>query len=255
MKDFTFSIYADLLKTIKRSNYVFSTFEAFQANSQKSKVVVLRHDVDRLPKNASEMAGIEYDFNIRATYNFRILPGIFKGEIVKDIVNKNHELAYHYEDLTIAKGDHEVAIKHFERQLQKIREFYPSKTICMHGSPLTQWDNRELWKEYDYRDYGIIAEPYFDVDYSEVFYVTDTGRAWNNESVNVRDTVNSGFDIQINSTQHMIELFKQDKMPDKVIINTHPHRWFDFGFGWMKELVWQNVKNAAKKLLVSRGKK
>ena len=55
----------------------------------------------------------------------------------------------------------ELAIEDFERNLEKFREFYPVKTICMHGSPLSKWDNRDLWKRYDYRDYGIIAEPYF----------------------------------------------------------------------------------------------
>ena len=33
----------------------------------------------------------------------------------------------------------------------------------MHGSPLSKWDNWDLWEKFDYRDYGIIAEPYFDL--------------------------------------------------------------------------------------------
>ena len=59
----------------------------------------------------------------------------------------------------------------------------------MHGSPLSKWDNRDLWKRYDYRDFGIIAEPYFDVDFNEVLYLTDTGRRWNNSKASVRDKV------------------------------------------------------------------
>ena len=61
----------------------------------------------------------------------------------------------------------------------------PVKTICMHGSPLSKWDNRDLWKRYNYRDYGIIAEPYFDVDFDEVFYITDTGRRWDGDKVSI----------------------------------------------------------------------
>jgi hypothetical protein len=45
--------------------------------------------------------------------------------------------------------------------LEKLREFYPVKTICMHGSPLSKYDNKKIWEKYDYRDYGIIAEPSF----------------------------------------------------------------------------------------------
>ena len=123
----------------------------------------------------------------------------------------------------------------------------------MHGSPMSRWDNRELWKKYDYRDYGIIAEPYFDVDYSKVFYITDTGRSWNNESVSLRDTVNSDFNIEIRNTGHMIQLIETGRMPDKIMINTHPQRWFNPGFGWVKEFVLQNTKNVVKKLIIRNG--
>jgi len=58
----------------------------------------------------------------------------------------------------------ELAIDDFRLNLEKLRELYPVKTICMHGSPLSKWDNRDLCKRYNYRDFGIIGEPYFDVD-------------------------------------------------------------------------------------------
>jgi len=61
----------------------------------------------------------------------------------------------------------------------------------MHGSPLSKWDNRDLWKRYNYRDFGIIGEPYFDVNFDKVLYLTDTGRRWDGEGVSVRDKVTS----------------------------------------------------------------
>lgn len=149
----------------------------------------------------------------------------------------------------------DLALEVFEENIKKFREIYPVKTICMHGSPLSKYDNKDLWRKYNYRDYGIIAEPYFDVDYDKVFYITDTGRAWNKGESSVRDKVSSGFDLNIKSTRHMIELFQQNKMPDQIIINTHPQRWFDFGVGWVKELVWQNAKNVVKRVVVSRGQR
>ncbi len=54
----------------------------------------------------------------------------------------------------------------------------PVSTVCMHGSPLSRVSNLDLWKKYDYRGLGIIAEPYLDIDFDEVFYLTDTGRRW-----------------------------------------------------------------------------
>ncbi len=74
------------------------------------------------------------------------------------------------------------------------RKIVPVKTICMHGSPLSKYDNKELWEKYDYRDYGIIGEPYFDINFNEVFYLSDTGRSWNNSDANVRDKVVRGLE-------------------------------------------------------------
>jgi len=96
----------------------------------------------------------------------------------------------------------ELAIEDFERNLEKLRKFYPVKTICMHGSPLSKWDNRDLWKKYDYRDFGIVGEPYFDLDFDEVFYLTDTGRRWDGDRVNVRDKVFRGEDKRVSGLEN-----------------------------------------------------
>jgi hypothetical protein len=68
-----------------------------------------------------------------------------------------------------------------------MREIAPAVTICMHGSPLSKWDSRLLWQKYNYRDFGITGEPYFDIDFSQVLYLTDTGRRWDGEKVGLRD--------------------------------------------------------------------
>ena len=104
----------------------------------------------------------------------------------------------------------------------------------MHSSPLSKWDNRDLWKRYDYRDFGIIAEPYFDADFNEVLYLADTGRSWNNSNTNVRDKVNSKFDITIKDTHHLIEKIQNNELPDKIMMNVHPQRWTDRPFPWVR---------------------
>ena len=178
------------------------------------------------------------------------MPVSFDEKVIEQIGILGHEIGYHYEDLSIAKGDPEKAIRYFEEQLDRFRRFYPVKTICMHGSPLSRYDNRDLWKHFNYRDFGIIGEPYFDVDFGQVFYISDTGRKWNNERASVRDKVEGGFDIRIKNTFHLIELAEKGALPEKVMLTVHPQRWFDFGFGWVKEFVGQNVKNVVKSLLV-----
>jgi hypothetical protein len=249
-KDFTLSAYQQLLQALKASGYAFFAFEDFIAYPPVGKAVVMRHDVDRIPLNALKMARIEQRAGIRATYYFRIVPQVWDEGIIQAVVDLGHEAAYHYEDLTIAKGDYQKAIAHFATQLQRLRRFYPSKTICMHGSPLSPWDNRKLWERYDYRDFGIIAEPYFDLDYARVFYITDASRAWNNRSLSVRDKVQSGFDIPIRNVFHLMRLLEADRLPQKLIINTHPHLWFEGGSGWYLSLIKQQMKNIFKYLLI-----
>jgi len=120
----------------------------------------------------------------------------------------------------------------------------------MHGSPFSKYDNKKIWEKYDYSDYGIIAEPYFDIDFNEVFYLTDTGRAWNKSATSVRDKVNSKFDIKIKDTHHLIEKIQNGELPDKIMINVHPQRWNDEFVPWFSELVRQSVKNVVKRILV-----
>jgi len=247
--DFTLKTYCSIILSIKNSGYEFQTFENF-ITKPKERVVVLRHDVDRLPANALKIAKIEHEHSIQASYYFRIVKNVWDEKIIKEIASLGHEVAYHYEDLSLCKGNIEKAIKHFEHHLEKIRYFYPVKTICMHGSPMSKWDNRNLWKSFNYKDYGILGEPYFDVDYKKVFYITDTGRSWKNEDFNVRDIVDSGFNINVKNSKHLIKLIVENKLPSQIIINTHPHRWFRFGVGWINELIMQNVKNIIKRIIV-----
>lgn len=247
--DFTQKIYKQLLENLLKNGYTFQTFEDF-VTKPKLKVVVLRHDVDKLPQNALDLAKIENSLGLQASYYYRIVKESNVPDLINAVKALNHEIGYHYEDLTLARGDKKKAIEMWENNLEYFRTYYPIKTACMHGSPMSKWDNRLIWDDYNYKDYGIIAEPYFDINYNEVFYITDTGRSWNSSSVSVRDKVETSFDIKVKSTSHFIELVKKNELPNKIIINTHPQRWFDEGLNWFTELVMQNLKNQVKKLIV-----
>jgi hypothetical protein len=269
MHEFTLDIYELILNRLDAQGYIFSTFKEYISN-HKNKAVIVRHDVDRLPNNSLQMAKLENRLGIKATYFFRIVKESYDENIIRQIKDMGHEIGYHYENLSLCRGNYELSILNFELNLEKLRKIYPVKTICMHGSPLSKYDNKKIWEKYDYRDYGIIAEPYFDIDFNEVFYITDTGRAWNNSKVSVRDKVprlnplrsssaknltgqakvNSKFDIKIKSTHHLIEKIQNNELPDKIMLNAHPHRWFDFGYNWYKELLMQNFKNQVKSLIV-----
>jgi len=237
------------LNCLRENNYHFQTLEE-HVTLDNNRSAVLRHDVDKLPHKALEMAEIENSLGIKSSYYFRIVKVSNNPEIIKKIVKLGHEIGYHYEDLSLAKGNVEKAIDLFEKNLKYFRSFYPVKTICMHGSPLSKWDNRELWKKYNYQDFGIITEPYFDIDYDDVLYITDSGRSWNKTKAVIRDKVNTKFSYDIKNTTELINMISEGLLPDKIIINTHPQRWSDPGFFWLNELIFQNLKNQIKRFYV-----
>ena len=125
----------------------------------------------------------------------------------------------------------------------------------MHGSPLSKIDNRLLWEKFDYQNYGIIGEPYFDVDFDNIFYLTDTGRKWCGEDVSIRDKVSSTYSCKYRSTNDIIDALIDGNFPSRVMITTHPQRWSDKFLPWIWELVAQNTKNIFKKLVVYHANK
>ena len=251
MIDFTLKTYKKLLISLKNKSYSFYTFEEFLTKKNlNKKYIILRHDVDKKPQNSLKTAIIENELVIKASYYFRIKKCSYNEEVIKNIAELGHEIGYHYENLAITKGDYKKAMEDFKINLDKFCKYYPVKTICMHGSPLSKYDNKLLWSKYNYRDFDIIGEPYFDIDFNEVFYLTDTGRSWNNSKASIRDKVNSSYKYNFKSTFEIINILQSNKLPDKIMITTHPQRWNNNFFLWYKELIFQNSKNIIKRFFI-----
>ena len=242
MIDFTIERYKDLLQALIANNYNFQTFEEFIQKPHK-RAVILRHDVDLLPENSLLFARIQKSLGIKGSYYFRAVPESWDQKIIQEIASLDHEIGYHYECLTTTSGNLKAGIKNFEKNLSLLRELAPVSTICMHGSPMSKYDSKDLWKTYRYQDYDIIAEPYFDVDYNTVFYITDTGRRWDGHKYSVRDRVNTKFTQTYHTTSQIIGSLNNTSFPSQTMFTFHPQRWNDNLMKWSKELVVQNVKN------------
>jgi hypothetical protein len=251
MMDFTLDTYKKLLSALREKGYPFQTFASFLEKPLPMSVI-LRHDIDDRKENSLHFARIQHEWGICGTYYFRVVPCSFDQTIIREIAGLGHEIGYHYEDMDIANGDASAAIRHFEQQLRKFRELFPVKTICMHGSPLSPFDNKTLWEHYRFEDFGIIGEPYFSLDFNRVLYLTDTGRRWNGAKVSVRDKVKSGFSYDFRTTGDIIRELNRRGLPAQVMITFHPQRWSDTLVGWTRELVMQNVKNMVKKTFYAR---
>lgn len=246
--DFTVDKYEMLLNALRESNYSFQTFDEF-LKTPKLKCIILRHDVDLLPYNSLNFARIQSKFGIKGSYYFRAVPESWNEAVIKEIASLGHEIGYHYECLTTTNGDLLKGIQDFEMNLSALRKLATVRTICMHGSPLSKHDSRDLWKKYKYSDFNILGEPYFDVDFRKVYYLTDTGRKWDGDKVSVRDKVDSGFDLKFHTTDEIISAAKKNQLPNQVMFTFHPQRWNNDVISWTKELVTQSIKNVVKKVL------
>jgi len=285
--DFTLKIYKEMLTALQTQGFSFQTYADYSANTNAGninpqslvirlspshetskisnftlseaevpKLILLRHDVDLLPGNSLATAKLEHALGIKGSYYFRAVPESWDERIIREIAALGHEIGYHYESLTTCNGDMEKAYKDFTANLEKLRRLAPVKTICMHGSPRSPWDSKDLWKNYNYRELGIIGEPYFDTDFSEFFYLTDTGRRWDGWKFSVRDKIPLHQDrwiqqgLVFRGTGEIIKAARAGALPARIMITVHPQRWNDAFLPWAKELVWQNVKNQGKLVLV-----
>lgn len=248
-KDFTISAYRSLLAALKDRNYNFQTVSGFVQNPA-DRAVMLRHDVDARKHHSLEFARIQHSQGIVGTYYFRVVPQSFDETVIRQIYEMGHEIGYHYEDMAFTHGDPHKAIKLFEKHLARLRNVAPINSICMHGSPASRFDNRDVWKHYNYRDFGVEIEPYFDIDFRKVFYLTDTGRRWDGFKVSVRDRVEDHFGISFHSTQEIVRALEGGQFPEKVMFNFHPQRWTGNMRIWWQDAGVQLMKNSAKYWLI-----
>ncbi|MDP1621141.1 MAG: hypothetical protein Q8M08_02260 [Bacteroidales bacterium] len=295
--DFTILTYRQLLNALLSRGCVFQTFSEYLKDPAE-KAVILRHDVDARKEHALRFAKIQAEPGIRGSYYFRVAPQSWDEKIIREINDLGHEIGYHYETMESVsakwkKGNVrwkrkmqdgkckmqdakykmqeivDVAYEEFCRNLEMFRRIVPVETICMHGSPLSKFDNREIWKKYDYRSLGIIGEPYFDLDFRRVAYLTDTGRMWDGERFSVRDKAPqkeyriSNIEYRMSnggnsrpgyhSTFDIIRAVENGTFPLPVMMTFHPQRWHDSMLSWSRELIFQKAKNLVKRgFFVSR---
>lgn len=259
IRDFTLEKYRLLCQAIVESAVQVTTIHKYLLKPDQAKrMLVLRHDVDRCPQNALLMAKLESEFKLRSTYYFRFKLHVFKTDIIRQIADLGHDIGYHYETLSKARGNFPEALKLFEHELSEFRKITQVHTICMHGSPLSPFDNRDLWKKYDFHQFNLTGEAFLSIDYRKVQYFTDTGRTWKKTQFNIRDfSPGSQPANAIKSTDDLIMAIRQKTYP-QICISAHPERWastlpnwvFSFGFDQLSNFLkagFQLIKSALSK--------
>lgn len=255
MIDFTMDAYRDYIAAIKSSFSDILSFDyLIQSSSWPNSFCVLRHDVDRKPYNALNMARLENQMGIHATYYFRTKPETFKPKIIRHIHRLGHEIGYHYESLSDARGNNEAALKDFALNLERLRSLVPVRTISMHGRPLSAQNNIDLWRlKENHRllieQFNLLGEIYLDIDYTDVVYISDTGRNWNSTQSNIRDHVNSKLLHDFQNGRHLLDFLKCSTNNRQMIFMTHPERWSKHSLEYMLQILMDSTTNFIKRFL------
>jgi len=251
-RDFTLEKYRELCHVLLEKSDIYTVFD-YLTKKPDGNSTVLRHDVDRRIGNALRMAHLENEMGIRSSYYFRY-PSTFKPEVIRQIYNMGHEVGYHYEVLSRAKGNYEKAIELFQSELGEFRKICEINTICMHGSPLSKYDNRDLWNQFDYHSFGIAGEAFLSFEQNNecVIYLTDTGRTWDGKN-SIRDVIrkNSEYSIPLSlKCTDEINVWLKEYPVNTLYLTTHPERWSKSTGEWLLSSCLDFSMNCGKRILM-----
>lgn len=236
-REFTLLKYKKLLDQFPKGNFTVKG-----AIINKNQIGIIRHDVDRPPKNVLKIAEIENKLGIQSTYYFRVSKKHFRPDIITKVKSFGHEIGYHYEVLDKAYGDIEKAFEIFNKEWALFTQ-WNSSTICAHGNPRTIYNNLNIWKFYNIQEFGIIGEAYLSIDFRRYFYFSDVGRKWN-----FRFNEKLQNNLKIKTVDQLADLIMNNHLKN-IYILIHPSRWNDEYFPWLKELIFQYFKNKVKRVL------
>lgn len=278
-RDFSIEKYKQIITQIINSEYRSISLKDFLSNKNSSgyKFVILRHDIDTkydLPI-ALEMAKFEAQNNITASYYFRTVPETLDLNVIKEIVDLGHEIGYHYEVMSLAKGNEREALIRFRKDLELLRTIYPVKTICQHGGAMGHynttsikglfkigWDylrgkikkieyypSLVLWEKYKFEDFGLIGDAYLSIDFKKVKYFSDTGQRWDSFNTRIMDNIDEGDNnlITARTSNDLINIIKSGKLKQLNLL-VHPANWHDNLWDWIKWRILQKIRNTLKKL-------
>ena len=99
--NFTYKSFAELIALLRGSGYSFANFTN---HDNVNKPVILRHDIDLSLGKALELARIEHENNVSATYfvllstDFYNIFSIKSNEILVKILGLNHEIGLHFDE-------------------------------------------------------------------------------------------------------------------------------------------------------------
>jgi hypothetical protein len=185
----------------------------------------LRHDVDRLPTRALVMAQAESALGIASTYYFRCdRRGRFPARVIERIGALGHEVGFHYECLSRAGGDPELALERFGSELAVLRGMAQVRTVSPHGAPSSAHSNMDFARAIGLAGLDLIGDASL-IDFTAILYITDTGGTFGSPH-NRRDRPAPGGRILGGPTppRRLADRLRYHG-ESRIVLSCHPERW------------------------------
>ncbi len=175
MLEFSLKGYSELLSTLKDRGYSFCGFEDVgPCMIEEKPFVILRHDIDISLRPALEIARIEYDQRVQATYfvchrsPFYNILSRSNAELMLQIHEYGHQIAVHL-DLAVYDNDCARALKEVE-VLSKFYSYLNTQLVSLHSSYDLHHMPVELFQQ--------IHSVYGPVVRGEMAYISDSTGRW-----------------------------------------------------------------------------
>jgi hypothetical protein len=207
-----------------------------------TKWVVIKHDVETNVLKALKLAKIEKKYNIKATYYVQANLVKDNYQLLQEIQDMGHEVAYHYDVLDANSGNMKLSIKEFKSNIDLFHKYgFNIQTVCPHGNPVMIRDgwnsNKDFFRNLRVQELfpnilDIVVQLSSKLDCSYA-YISDAGYGWK-EIVNISDNdIKNNGDREIESFEKLLNTLEAR---DNIILSTHPHRWEKNSFKFIKKI-------------------
>lgn len=183
--EFTLDRFRSILDRIRSAGYTFRAYDDDIGVGD----VILRHDVDLSLERAVEMARIERDLDISATYFFLLgtpLYNPFEGQArkrVREIARMDHDVGLHFSTHQhwpeSRPSDQAELADRVNEELAAFETIVPEAVsiVSFHAPP--HWTLARTFEGFD-----STYEPRF---FNEIDYIADSGQRWRDEGVTIPD--------------------------------------------------------------------
>ena len=174
MMEFTYKGYAELLKLLAGTGYVFADYHNYV---EQGRCVILRHDIDRSPRFTLPLAEIEAEHQATSTWFVRLSSDMYNAlsqtsrNDLRSLQSMGHEIGLHFDEAayTAEDGTMEELIRR-EADILANALGSPVSTVSMHR-PAQHILNGNI-------DIPGMVNAYSRVFFQDFKYLSDSRRHW-----------------------------------------------------------------------------